>query len=157
MIFFSAWAGKFVLISCTRFSLIVGQKKLRLTGEFFFEFCELFRKHELQTSKPFKCNSKSVVRGQMWVLYVCVSSYFSLVNQDSSQLVRIWQRDDGNVIFTGGVKVSRQVNHQLDPEENTTLIITDAQVSWDIKFPADYTHLIKFQIEIICLSEIAFF
>ena len=42
-------------------------------------------------------------------------------------MVRIWQRDDGNVIFTGGVKVSRQVNHQLDPEENTTLIITDAQ------------------------------
>ena len=72
----------------------------------------------------------------MWVLYVCVSSYFSLVNQDSSQLVRIWQRDDGNVIFTGGVKVSRQVNHQLDPEENTTLIITDAQVSWDIEFLA---------------------
>ena len=42
-------------------------------------------------------------------------------------MVRIWQRDDGNVIFTGGVKVSRQVNHQLDPEENTTLIITNAQ------------------------------
>ncbi len=51
---------------------------------------------------------------------------FSIL-QDSSQLVRIWQRDDGNVIFTGGVKVSRQDNHQLDPEENTTLIITNAQ------------------------------
>ena len=44
--------------------------------------------------------------------------------QDSTQLVRIWQRDDGNVIFTGAVKVSRQENHQLD---NTTLVISDAQ------------------------------
>ena len=52
---------------------------------------------------------------------------FIFLPQDSSELVRIWQRDDGNVIFTGGVKVSRQDNHQLDPEENTTLIITDAQ------------------------------
>ena len=47
-----------------------------------------------------------------------------LLFQDSSQLVRIWQRDDGNVIFTGAVKVSRQENHQLD---NTTLIISNAQ------------------------------
>lgn len=42
-------------------------------------------------------------------------------------MVRIWQRDDGNVIFTGPVKVSRQDNHQLDVEDNTTLIITNAQ------------------------------
>lgn len=47
--------------------------------------------------------------------------------QDSAQLVRIWQRDDGNVIFTGNVKVSRQDNHHLDSEENTTLVITDTQ------------------------------
>ena len=109
------------------------------TWSFFSNFVTFSENMNFRpANQPFKCNSKSVVRGQMWVLYVCVSSYFSLVNQDSSQLVRIWQRDDGNVIFTGGVKVSRQVNHQLDPEENTTLIITDAQVSWDIKFPADY-------------------
>ena len=47
--------------------------------------------------------------------------------KDSSQLVRIWQRLDGHVLFTGGVKVSREDNHFIDPEDNTTLVITNAQ------------------------------
>ena len=55
---------------------------------------------------------------KLYFLIICINF------QDSTQLVRIWQRDDGNVIFTGAVKVSRQENHQLD---NTTLVISDAQ------------------------------